>query len=208
MRTIKIMTLRMTLAAFGLAALAMAASPVTITKTRITYKVDANGQLTPSQTDHVTFARASDGREVTRSYLIVNGQIVPTSALIRDNGRATLVSYDKKTYRAFAQPAPPSPQLILNQKGERQVYSGVTCVVIPMRDRTTGQQTGSACHSPEYGIPLHSDMEVIAPGGVKIRIVEELTSIRSGEPDAREFDIPAGFQATDALGPDCPTCVK
>jgi hypothetical protein len=208
-------TFQATMLTLGLAVIAAAQSPFTATKTLTTSRVDAQGNVTQTRSETGTYARASDGREATHMYALVNGQPTPTTAVILENGQTTQVNYQNHAYRKVANASTPQglpqlpAQILRNPKGERRTINGISCVVIPARDRRTGQSGGFSCVSPEYGVLVHSEMEVSVEGSpVRLRIVEDVTNFQFQEPDASHFSVPAGFQATDALGPDCLTCAK
>lgn len=76
-------------------------------------------------------------------------------------------------------------------------------MAVPVRD-DTGKIVGKDWVSPEFGMTVRSEMDVLSPqtGAVIGLVVEELTKIRSGvAPDSGEFTIPAEYKQVGGSGP-------
>ena len=175
--------------------------PLTATKTRVTYQVRSSGAIVLTQEERGTFSRNSDGDEATHLQRIRNGQPVPSSSLVnhRKEAKSYLINDAQRQYtvtpwsgnpattgEANAQSAPPVTRTI----------AGIKCVAVSMRDDKTGRVLGKNWISPEYGIAVRSERDVLSlqAGQLIGLVVEEIADVQLGvAPEPMVFTIPAGY---------------
>lgn len=181
---------------------------LTATKTRDTYAIGPAGGITLRLAERGTFSRNSAGDEATHLKVIRDDQATSESSVIslRKEGRSYVIDDARQQYRVV--PWPESPAL--TNEAERKstpaatgTIDGIKCVAVPVRDGT-GKVISKNWVSPDYGITVRSEMDVLNPqtGAAIGLVVEELTEIHIGaSPDPGEFTIPPGYKQVVGSGP-------
>jgi hypothetical protein len=178
--------------------------PLTATKTRVTYEVRPSGAIVLTQEERGPFSRNSDGDEATQLKRIRNGQPVPGSSLINRHKEAKsyIINDAQRQYTVKPWSGNPAATTEANAQSPPPVtrtIAGIKCVAVSMRDDKTGRVVGKNWISPEYGIAVRSERDVVDPqtGQLIGLVVEELADIQLGvAPEPMVFTIPAGYTET------------
>ena len=124
----------------------------------------------------------------------------------RKEGLSYVIDDARQQYRVVPWP---ESKAVTNE-AERQstpavtrTIDGIKCVAVPVRDNT-GKISGKDWVSPDHGITVRSEMDVLSPqtGAVIGLVVEKLAEIHIGAaPDPGAFAIPGGYKRVGVGGP-------
>lgn len=178
--------------------------PLTATITRITYTISTSGgiTLTLSREESGTFSRDAEGDEASHMQVMKNGEFLPGTSLInrRTEGKSYIINDARRQYRVTPWTGGLSAAAELKSRSTAAVtrtIGGIKCVAAPLRDGKTGQTIGKGWISPQYGITVRSETDLLnqQTGQVVGLVVEELSDIQIGVVlDPRAFAIPAGYK--------------
>jgi hypothetical protein len=191
----------------GIAMAAAVTTPITATITTSTFEVGQDGQATLINQTTGTFARASDGRELTVTLDSQTNQ--PATAVLRASGQDVSIKYPIKQYMVHSEGplAPYQIPFIPKTGAEAQTINGVYAVAVRNIDGNTGKEIGKAWISPEYKINVRTEFQATMPTGKTIRQVTEMSNIKIGsEPDPSVFVVPEGFTAGAGNTTACKVC--
>jgi hypothetical protein len=190
------------------AGLGVQTTAVSASETRVTYTIRASGAILLTQEERGTFFRSADGDEAIRLSTLRNGQPTSSTRLIhrQKEGKSYFINDALRQYRV----SPWSGVPALTGEGDPQstpavtrTIAGIKCVAAPLRDGATGQSIGKVWISPEYGVAIRSETDLIdrKTGQAIGLIVEELSDIQTGTaPDLSVFAIPAGYRDISGTG--------